>query len=94
MQRIFVGVVQLATVDALVVSDEERACFIEYPVVGIGPVASFCCGAEAVEHAQVVEHLQPHGCCPQPAEVQPPELVGRRYVMLVVVKGDVPVTLG
>src|SRR4029077_12025809 len=93
-QRIFVGVVQLATVNALVVSDDERACFIEYPVVGTRPLASFRCGAEAVEHAQVVEYLQSHSCCPQSAEVQAPELVGRQYVVLVAVEGDTSVACG
>lgn len=70
----------------------QRACFIEYPVVGLDP--SPRCKAEAVEHAQVAEHLQPHSCCSQSAEVQAPELVGRQYVVLVAVEGDAPVTLG
>ncbi len=40
VERVGVRVVKLAWLDALVIGDYERACLIEYPVVGQGALAS------------------------------------------------------
>jgi len=67
---IFVCVVQLAAVQALVVGDDERAGFIEYPVVGETPLPSPHAGAEAIEHAQLLQQSQTLVRGPESGEVQ------------------------
>jgi hypothetical protein len=90
-ERVGTAVVQFAALDALVIGDEERPAFIEYPVVGQRSLAALSRGPESVEHAQVVERLQSSSRASRFREVQTADLVGRQDVMLVAVQGDTPV---
>jgi hypothetical protein len=84
-------VVQLALLDALVIGDEDRSAFIEYPVIWQRSLATLSRGPESVEDAQVVERLQSSSRTSRFGEVQAADLVGRQDVMLVAVHGDAPV---
>ena len=65
-----VHVYLVAADDARDNASVERAGFIEYPVVGETPLPSPHAGAEAVEHAQLIQQSQTLVRGSQPREVQ------------------------
>jgi hypothetical protein len=94
LQPVFVTIVQLASVDSLAISDEQRASFVRDPVVGVRAFARSCAWTEAIEHPQLVEQLQASSRGSQSVEVQTLELICREDVMLVTVNGDLPIAIG
>lgn len=93
-QSVVAGVAQLATVDPFAVGDEERASFIEYPVVGMRAFACVRARAEAFEDSQLVEALKAYLGYAEIREVQPGDLIGCEDGVLVAVERYPSVAFG
>jgi len=84
---------ELRALDVQVVSDDQRACLIENPVIRSGALAHRQGWTEPVECTQAIQDIQASSRGSRAGEVQACDLARRQHTELKAVPGDPSVTL-